>query len=296
MRKTDIVFIHALSPLHAGAGSGVGTVDLPIARERATGIPIIPGSSIKGVLRDKARHAAANGNTSGASLTEEHVTAMFGAGSDEGLRHAGAIAVGDAKLLLFPVRSVAGTFGYMTSPYLLQRFARENVFAGASSPPLPKPPGGLESCLIPENTSLVADGTDGRTVYFEDLALAPTPNQELTAWETWLSQRLEAPLSGRLCLVHDDIAGFLLATATEIIPRVRIGREKTAEDKALWYEENLPAETVLYSLVSLAPSRRPGVSLDMGHFHTLLGTAQIGGNAGIGRGLCRLSVVNHDAN
>ena len=31
-----LMFVHALSSLHAGTGQGVGTIDLPIARERAT--------------------------------------------------------------------------------------------------------------------------------------------------------------------------------------------------------------------------------------------------------------------
>ena len=31
-----LLFVHALSPLHAGTGQGVGVVDLPIAREKAT--------------------------------------------------------------------------------------------------------------------------------------------------------------------------------------------------------------------------------------------------------------------
>ena len=39
MTKNTPYFIHALSPLHPGVGQGVGGVDLPVAREKATGIP-----------------------------------------------------------------------------------------------------------------------------------------------------------------------------------------------------------------------------------------------------------------
>ena len=31
-----LLFVHALSPLHAGTGQGIGAIDLPIAREKAT--------------------------------------------------------------------------------------------------------------------------------------------------------------------------------------------------------------------------------------------------------------------
>ena len=52
-----LTFIHALSPLHAGTGQGVDVIDLPIARERATGLPLLPGSSLKGTLLDAYRAA-----------------------------------------------------------------------------------------------------------------------------------------------------------------------------------------------------------------------------------------------
>ncbi len=48
---TRLTFIHALSALHAGTGQGAGVIDLPIAREKATGLPFLPGSSLKGPLR-----------------------------------------------------------------------------------------------------------------------------------------------------------------------------------------------------------------------------------------------------
>ena len=50
--NAQLLFTHALSPLHAGTGQGIGVIDLPIAREKATGIPYLPGSSLKGTLRD----------------------------------------------------------------------------------------------------------------------------------------------------------------------------------------------------------------------------------------------------
>jgi len=37
--------LHALSPLHAGTGHAADVIDLPIARMKATGIPIVLGSA-----------------------------------------------------------------------------------------------------------------------------------------------------------------------------------------------------------------------------------------------------------
>ncbi|HEY7420145.1 MAG TPA: RAMP superfamily CRISPR-associated protein, partial [Ktedonobacteraceae bacterium] len=51
--NAQLTFIHALSPLHAGTGQGAGVIDLPVAREKATNIPFLPGSSLKGALRTR---------------------------------------------------------------------------------------------------------------------------------------------------------------------------------------------------------------------------------------------------
>ena len=49
--ESKILFIFAETPLHAGTGSGLGAVDLPIQRERSTGYPIVQASGLKGALR-----------------------------------------------------------------------------------------------------------------------------------------------------------------------------------------------------------------------------------------------------
>ena len=51
--KHSIVYYQNITPLHIGCGQDVGLVDNPIIREKTTGFPFIPGSSIRGVLRNK---------------------------------------------------------------------------------------------------------------------------------------------------------------------------------------------------------------------------------------------------
>jgi hypothetical protein len=46
--RSSPVLLHTLSPLHAGTGRAADIIDLPTARMKATGIPIVPGSFIKG--------------------------------------------------------------------------------------------------------------------------------------------------------------------------------------------------------------------------------------------------------
>ena len=82
--KTQPFLLHALSPIHAGTGHAVDVIDLPIARQRATGIPFVPGSSLKGVLRERHR------------TTDPPDTwrAIFGPDTANASDHAGALGAG----------------------------------------------------------------------------------------------------------------------------------------------------------------------------------------------------------
>lgn len=55
MNSSALLFLHCHTALHCGSGAAVGSIDLPVQRERHTGWPLIPAATIKGVLRDRAR-------------------------------------------------------------------------------------------------------------------------------------------------------------------------------------------------------------------------------------------------
>uniref|UniRef100_A0A7C2GHS9 Type III-B CRISPR module RAMP protein Cmr4 n=1 Tax=Thermus islandicus TaxID=540988 RepID=A0A7C2GHS9_9DEIN len=286
MSQTALFFLHVLSPLHAGTGQGIGAIDLPIAREKATGIPYLPGSSLKGVLRDQA-----------ASWDQDTRFAVFGPDTESASEHAGAVQVGDAKLLLLPVRSLYGVFALVTSPYLLERFSREAHMVGLRVPGVPQVPDAEHAFLASAKGSRVLG--DGGKVYLEDLDLKA--REEAEAWEQWLAERLEVPVEGRLAVVHDDLMGYLLETATEVVARIRLDDEtKTVARGALWYEESLPTESVLYSLLRAEASRRKGKDLPAEAVFALVkglleGAVQLGGKATVGRGLCAFKVVGGQA-
>lgn len=101
--------------------------------------------------------------------------------------------------------------------------------------------------------------------------------------------------------MHDDVLGFLLNTATEIIARIKLGEEtKTVDAKqgALWYEEALPTETILTGMVRVVPNKK---ARDNGNNNilTMLQTQtkkplQLGGNVTVGRGMCRVQIMSKD--
>ncbi len=285
MSTTRLLLLHARSPLHAGTGQATSAVDLPIARDRATNLPLLPGSSLKGALRARARQA----------LPEE-ATRLFGPETANASDHAGALCFTDLHLLLLPVRSVAGTFAWVTSPLLLARFAREAELAGIEKlPKLPEP--GSQAAITTEGSLLHV----GAKVILEEFDLSRQPGAE--AWAEALAPRVFADptwqglLKKRLCVVSDDVMSFFGQHGTDIVTRVSIDPETgTARDGQLWTEENLPAESVLYGLVEEnAPERvrpeRRGDYLDRLADKLLDRPIQLGGKATVGRGRCSLRLV-----
>lgn len=283
-----LLFLQALSPLHAGTGQGVGVIDLPIAREQATNIPFLPGSSLKGVFRDACDSASR--------------TDVFGPDTNNAELHAGAVNFTDARLFLLPVRSLHGVFAWVTSPLILRRFVRDAQDVQGVSPPtqIPTPPSGDETCYISdEEAAIKMTSGDENQVVIEDLPHTAEYSSEAANWAEWLGEALftgdeewRKTLKDRFCVVSDDTFSFLLETATEITARIRLDEEKkTVERGALWYEEALPAETVLVGLVVAAPVKASKKQV----FETIEGlsasTLQFGGNATVGRGLCKAQLI-----
>lgn len=280
--KTKLTFIHVLSPLHAGTGQGVGVIDLPIAREKATNIPYLPGSSVKGTIRDEF-----NG--------EPNQNRIFG---PEDASYAGAIQITDQTLLCLPVRSLAGTFAYVTSPYILNRLKRDanldNTFV------VPDVIDG--KCVITANSELKL--TDAQ-VCLEDLDLDFQETE--TIWAIWLKDKVFSDAAWqdlfvkRFCIISDNIFSFLLNTATEVTARIKLQDDtKTTQQGALWYEEALPTESILFGMALSFPNTATGLD-DKTIFEQVENKLkkngspkplQFGGNATVGRGLCQMSLVD----
>jgi CRISPR-associated protein Cmr4 len=294
---TRLTLIHAMSPLHAGTGQSVGTIDLPIARERPTGVPLIPGSSIKGALRARSKDA---------QMTRD----VFGPDTAFSSEHSGSVQFSDAHILLLPVRSVRGPFAWATSQYLMRRFAREAREAAFQLASLPGSPSETGCCVL--NETLTIPAGQGRRVVFEDLDFIVEPAQEarLRAFATTLGEILfpqgsadfqdwRISLTDRICLIHDDMMSFLLDTATEVNAHIRLDNEtKTVQRGALWYQESLPVESVLTGIAVAADvnaangrSKRTTTEL-LDHVVSLTkGLVQLGGKATTGQGSCFVRIA-----
>lgn len=281
--ENRLYHLHTLSALHVGTGQGVGAVDLPIARSRASNLPIVPGSAIKGVLRDEFGNEHCEHH-----LSKENVKILFGAENNDPA-HAGAVAFGDAQLLLLPVRSFAGTVAYATCPFILKRYQRDANLSFAI-PELDK-----QAQVISDSLLLLGD-----KIALEDLDMDAQENAVVSEWAQAIAQAIypddeawQAELTQRFVVLPDDVFSFLADTATEIRMRIKIDQKtRIVQNGALWSEENLPCETVLWGVFGVGASRDKNNPKSAQELNTLLPekalNIQIGGKHTVGRGLCRL--------
>lgn len=303
-----LTFIHALSPLHSGTGQGIGVIDLPIAREKATNIPYLPGSSLKGSIRDCHTNQLFDKyfkelqDEKEAKKKAEQVAArIFGEAASE-QAHSGSAVFSDQRLLLLPARSLRGVFAWATSPYTLQRFKRDVEGAGLDvSALLDVAEVKDDECLIASQGSSLAD--QAGSVYLEDFDLQGRKDEKVDDWAKFIGQQIfedkdkewRDALKARFCVLSDNVFNFLLEHGTEITARVRLKEDtKTVASGALWYEEALPAETILSGLlVAVKGKAAPEeVFTTVNDILARNKAIQLGGKATVGRGLCRIPRID----
>lgn len=287
---TKAFIIHALSPLHSGVGQAVDIIDLPIARMKASGIPYLPGSSIKGVLRDVCGRDVSDAK-------REQLFAVFGPETRNAAENAGALFVSDARLLALPVRSLRGTFAWVTSPLLLELAHRDLMQVKAESDVPEAPHGKVMGALVEDVAEhLNVHQKDGK-VYLEDLDLPVKQDKGVGAWAALVAGKVmpDHPdvFRKRFIVVDDETMTFLWETATQVDARVRIDPEtRTVANAALWYEESLPPETLLIGLAAADRGRRKGLEMPAEQVleFAMKGekVLQFGGKATVGRGRCRV--------
>lgn len=284
-----LVGLMAQTSIHAGASSSENLIDLPIQREAHTDWPVIVGSGVKGAWRSKAEIEI--------KQQKEVLETIFGPDTDHAADHAGAIMVSDAKLLLLPVRSLTSHFKWVTCPALLKRFIRDKQRLGFKVE--------LPSLAINNNQAQVFNSLDG-DLHLEEYRFTVqscSETQLLAQLLPLMSGYNEDELTAKLTIVSDDDFRYFCRAAIPVQAHIAINSEsKTVKPGALWYEETLPSETLMYNCITFSPSRNSNIEMSASDlsacFNNELITEapylQVGGNATVGMGWFNLTYVNNE--
>lgn len=295
-KEATLMFLYTETSLHAGSGTSLGVVDLPIQREKYTDLPVIQASGLKGAVREWFEFKF-TGNAD-----NRKIELAFGPdkiGSEES-GFAAAVTFTDARILLFPVRSLKGIFAYCTSPTVLERFRRDAQIAGVA----------LDWTVpTPENDQTVLgvqSGSDvpaGDQVLLEEYAFGFRGSEQVTAIANWLSQHAvpagleyafwKSKITKSLLVLPDNAFRDFVKLSTEVQARIKIDNDKrTVVKGGLFYEEALLPDSLLYSVV-LAHDPVKDNRAELADAEAVLTflrgidgqRLQLGGDATIGRGI-----------
>jgi len=294
--ESNILYLLTRSPLHIGSGNSVGAVDQPVQREKHTGFPIIPGSSLKGCLADRWIDTTDQDNEFARGQGES--AWLFGADEAENAS-AGALLIGEGHLLAFPIRSAKGSFAWITSPLIIGRAVRDKVLSASVAAELPEPADNeayLESgdCPLVINGNLVLEDYPFEVKKEAGLKTVCDKMQTIFGDDPVLQQ-----IGNRLVVLSDGMMSFFVRTACDVAQHVRINPETgTAKEGALFNQENVPSETLFYASIHGTDSRLKGGNFAGKQAADALAAfaartsdpLQIGADAGTGLGWCSIAL------
>ncbi len=298
VRGALALFLFAESPVHAGAGGSEAAVDLPIQRSVQTEWPILNDSTVRGGLR---------------RLVDDP-DAYFGKPDDPG-----KLVTPDAEMLAFPVASAKGMTCWVTCAAALNYFVRKlevfRLVKTEDTRDLAKWVGNLpqgSKALLPAKSAVAwtHGGAGGigatETIVLESDRFDVERHTEAAGIAKWLAARAlpfeskEAPngsLAGywanRFCehfaVVPDEAFTHYVKHKTDIRTRVKIGDNGVVAPSGPWTEENLPVDTLLYTVLAEAE----GAAGRLSDWEKSVGVAsmpviQLGGDQNLGRGLLRI--------
>jgi CRISPR-associated protein Cmr4 len=290
MSTTKILYLFTRTPLHVGAGASVGAIDQPIIRERHTGFPVIPGSSIKGVLASCEPFTGRNDK--GEYERTPLGNAIFGKQDD-----AGKLTFGEAKILAFPVRSAKGSFAYITCPLALERFRRQHGGLDKLSKPVSKAPDEPQDmhCLAGDAVTITRNGQIG--VVLEEYRFnhpAGDAGKFPPEWEEALLGLLDdavwSTAKNRFVLLSNGDFSHFVKNACEVSQHVKIDpKSGTVQGGFLFNLEAVPAETLFFAPVT-ALARANGELADLEKLLASKPVLQFGGDSTTGLGFCTVKL------
>lgn len=287
----------AETPAHVGIGQMADTVDLPVAREATTQFPHIPGSGVKGAFRVWYNEAIGyrettktdlDGNERVVRIEKNETRKLFGMPGDDADLGAGAVLFGETRLALLPVRSTNGAVRWVSCPLILSRLRRDAKRTNARKIPTGDVPQVEQGSYLGNDPSVGLLGLEQR----EFRNRTKSEKSKLSEWLTFLMglapDLQQCDFLQRIVILNDHDFTWFAKCALPVVMRNRLTEDKIVAPGALWSEETLPSDSVMWMV---AGERKQGalktLSADLSGNRYI----QIGGNETIGQGWFSLTEV-----
>lgn len=294
--SADIMMLNTLTSTHPGSGTELSYVDMPIQREGHTGFPKIEAATLKGCIRSHLTES---------KIPEDELNCIFGK-SDSG-DFAAAVSMSDARLLFFPVKSVKGIFGWVTCPFVLDRFFKDYQRVAGRKFPCEW---NLNLSGIITETSKLSHPVDNKDlIMLEDYTYTVKKCDKFGALLDEIIEHLpentvtKDMIREHAVILSDDDFSSFVKYSTEVNTRIKIEPSTgTVSGNALFTEEYLPPECVLYSLLfftnsHLAQDDKTGGEIIKRNqvkekFLKLFpgGTIQVGAHSTLGKGFVEVQI------
>ena len=240
----SIAIMYAVTPCHAGSGSALGVVDLPIQRERHTNWPMIQASGVKGAFRanfDRYKNNLSDEEKGKVNEINKLADSIFG--TSEGTGYAGSSSFSDAKILAYPMRSDVSPFVWITCPAVLKRLQKDLSFTGEN----------IEIYKFPEvkeNEAVLIKGSISGYVLLEDYEVKVSNDKKVEGFDAWFAG------TDRLILVSDEVFNYGVTNCTQIMAQIKIdSKTGTTAEGSLRYQEELPSDTLMYTVIHWGDSK-----------------------------------------
>lgn len=283
MTDFRVGYLYSLAPIHCGGEGDLGNI-LEIAREVHTNFPYIPGSSLRGSLRDEVKQYG------GEQVTNTLFGKELSNGSQMGVHQ---VWFGDARLLWVPMRTMSmqgrgDVFTWVSCPALLRDRALVARQPALMFPehPIGDRPGSYAiadakvevKAMTPEQKQAISFGDS----WHPDLKSAVKP--------TWEQSRIILPDADFQVLMEHS----LWTQVRNKIQDDTNGANQAGSAEVFWTDVCIPRDTIFYYSWGYNLLKENAVTAVEHNLllEVLQGLIQVGGQANVGRGWVQSWVTN----
>lgn len=310
---SKLILYKCETPLHVGSGTELGVVDMPIQREIHTGFPKVEASGIKGVFRNDFDNRDKS--------DKKIITSLLFGSENDGSEYASSLEFTDARILFFPVKSAKGIFAWVTCQFVINRFINDLNIMGIDGITI-----NMNNVEPSEDTAVILNKSESNIILNhnksdkEKYILLEEFGYKISRHENIFSSLIDkmksidkenyimAKLSKDIVVVNDEAFSYFVNMSTEVDTRIRIGEDGVVKEGALFTEEYVPEEAIMYNFIKfdkkISDNVIKNLNIDnkisfefieskfMEEYLKKLKYIQLGGNSTLGKGIIRVYSIS----